>query len=164
MDIVDRALKAELPKLAVDFFVVFSRFEFALKQSGKYALGNDAGVKPDWEKFARDLGPNFLGHVSDNGLAPVLVEKPPKKQVKLADGSLGWRDMGKVTSTTELFLAVRRVRNNLMHGAKYQDAGDGRPDYVEGSERNDALLRQALTVMEVALQGTPAVYECYGRV
>lgn len=38
MTLAEQALEAELPKLAMDFFVVFSRFECALKRSGKYAL------------------------------------------------------------------------------------------------------------------------------
>lgn len=163
MDVVAKALEKGLPKLAADFFVIFSRFEFALKQSGQYAIGNDQGVDADWDGFARDLGPAFFQHVNDKGLAPILVGKPPMKQVKLADGSLGWRDMGRVKSTADLFLAIRRARNNLIHGAKYHDAGDGRPDYVAGSERNEALLGQALAVMDVALRATPAVHEWYVR-
>jgi hypothetical protein len=33
--------------------------------------------------------------------------------------------MGPVNNTTDLFLAIRRVRNNLAHGAKYKDNGAG---------------------------------------
>lgn len=164
MNLVEQALEAELPKLAIDFFVVFSRFECALKRSGTYAIGDDDRVDPDWDGFARDLGPDFLSDVVAQGIAPVLIGKPPKKQVKLANGELGWKDMGVVKSTAELFLAIRRARNNLAHGAKYQDCDAGHPDFVEGSERNDALLGQSLDVMSLALKTRPDIYtffRCY---
>jgi hypothetical protein len=39
MNLVEEALQSQLPKLATDFFVVFSRFECALKRSVQYAIG-----------------------------------------------------------------------------------------------------------------------------
>lgn len=45
MNLVEQALDAELSKLATDFFVVFSRFECALKRSGKYAIGDETGFR-----------------------------------------------------------------------------------------------------------------------
>lgn len=163
MNLVEQALEAELPKLAMDFFVVFSRFECALKRSGMYAIGNDDRVDPDWDGFARDLGSDFLSEVIAHGIAPALVGNPPKKQVKLANGELGWKDMGLVKSSADLFLAIRRARNNLVHGAKYQDGGGGHPDFVEGSERNDALLGQSLDVMSLALKIRPDIHTFFRR-
>lgn len=163
MDLVEEALKAELPKLAIDFFVVFSRFECALKRSGTYAIGNDDGVGPDWDKFARDLGPRFLSDVLALDIAPVLVANPPKKQVKLDDGMLGWKDTNAVERTSDLFVAIRRVRNNLVHGAKYQDGGAGHPDFVEGSERSDVLLSQSMAVMSFALEVRPDIHDYFRR-
>ncbi|UUZ70850.1 hypothetical protein LP415_15815 [Polaromonas sp. P1(28)-8] len=133
MDLVEEALQSQLPKLATDFFVVFSRFECALKRSIQYAIGDELKVDPDWDGFAKDLPSDFLQIVIDKGVAPVLIGQPPKKQIKLAEGSLGWKDMGAVKNTADLFLAVRRARNNLVHGAKYQDDGSGYPNFVEGS-------------------------------
>lgn len=163
MTLVRQALEAALPKKAIDFFVVFSRFECALKRSGRYALGNEDRVEPDWNGFANDLGPGFLEQVIERDIAPVLVNHPPKKQVKLPCGTLGWRDMGEVRSTADLFLAIRRVRNNLAHGAKYQDSGSGHPDFVEGSERDDALLGQSLDVLALALQIRPEIHAFFRR-
>lgn len=163
MTLAEQALEAELPKLAMDFFVVFSRFECALKRSGKYALGDQNQVDADWSGFARDLGPDFLGQVIERDIAPVLVNRPPKKQVKLPCGALGWRDMGAVRSTADLFLAIRRARNNLAHGAKYQDSGSGHPDFVEGSERDDALLGQSLDVLALALEIRPDIHDFFRR-
>ncbi|WP_163003966.1 hypothetical protein [Pseudomonas viridiflava] len=163
MNLVEQALEAELPQLAMDFFVVFSRFECALKRSGTYAIGNDDRVDPDWDGFARDLGPDFLSEVVVQRIAPVLINHPPKKQVKLANGVLGWKDMGSVKNTADLFLALRRARNNLAHGAKYQDGGAGHADFVEGSERDDALLTQSLAVMALALKTRPDIYHFFRR-
>ncbi|ANP57494.1 hypothetical protein JEZ51_18420 [Pseudomonas aeruginosa] len=163
MSLVEEALAAELPKAAIDFFVVFSRFECALKRSGKYAIGNEDRVDPNWDGFARDLGPAFLKRVIEQGIAPVLVNRPPKKQVKLADGALGWKDIGSVKNTADLFLAIRRARNNLVHGAKYRDGGTGQIDFVEGSERDDELLNQSLAVLELALGERPEIHGFFRR-
>ncbi|NWE74938.1 hypothetical protein [Pseudomonas yamanorum] len=163
MNLVEEALEAELPKLAMDFFVVFSRFECALKRSGTYAVGSVDRVAPDWDGFSRDLGPDFLNDVIAQGIAPVLIGNPPKKQVRLANGALGWKDVGAVDSTDDLFLAIRRARNNLVHGGKYQDGGAGHVDFVEGSERNDALLGQALAVMAFALKTRPDIHILFRR-
>lgn len=163
MNLVEQALEAQLPKLAMDFFVVFSRFECALKRSGQYAIGDDSKVEPDWDGFARDLGPAFFKEVIGQEIAPVLIGKPPKKQIKLADGSLGWKDVGTVNNTTDLFLAIRRARNNLAHGAKYQDGGAGHADFVEGSERDDVLLGQALGVLAAALKARPDIHRFFQR-
>lgn len=158
---VEDALRAALPKLAIDFFVVFSRFECALKRSGTYAIGDVDGVSPDWDKFAQDLGPRFLSDVLALNIAPVLIANPPKKQVKLPDGMLGWKDTNVVKRTSDLFVAIRRVRNNLVHGAKYQDSGAGYPDFVEGSERSDVLLVQSMAVMNLALQVRPDIHDFF---
>lgn len=163
MDLVSEALHAKLPRLAVDFFVVFSRFECAHKRSGTYAVGNAEGVHPDWGCFAKDLGEDFLKCVDAQGIATELISSPPKKQVKLANGMLGWKDMGAVSSTRDLFLAIRRARNNLAHGAKYEDGGTGSANFVEGSERDDSLLGQSLSVLALALQARPDIHAFYRR-
>jgi hypothetical protein len=67
-------------------------------------------------------------------------------------GGLGWRDSSAVTNSVELFIAVRRARNNLAHGAKYRDQATGKVDPVEGSERDERLLDQALAVLGLALE------------
>lgn len=164
MAIFAELLAEPVPPLAISFFQVFSRFECALKRSGTYAIGDDFGVNPDWDKFARDLGPKFLEDVIASRAAPVLIEKPPKKQVKLQDNSLGWRDMGSVKSTADLLLAVRRTRNNLIHGGKYRDSGYGRASMVEGSERDETLLNESLSVLAMALERNQLVHEHFGRV
>lgn len=151
------ALHEKLPALAVDFFVAFSRFECALKRSGTYARGDESGVEPDWNGVARDLGPEFFDEVLTRGIAPTLIGKPPKKQIKQADGTLGWRDMGPVSNCADLFLAIRRARNNLLHGGKYRDIRNDQYTEIQGSERSDTLLKQSLAVLSLALEAKPEV-------
>jgi hypothetical protein len=161
MDLVEEALHDKLPEVAVSFFVVFSRFECAMKRIGTYARGDEKGVDADWDRLAADLGKSFFDQVVATGIAPVLVDKPPKKQIMLADGSLGWRDMGPVKNTNDLFLAIRRARNNLIHGGKYQDDDSGYTNLVEGAERNEALLDQSMTVLRLVLDSRSDLRICY---
>lgn len=132
-----------------------------MKRIGTYAKGDDTGVEADWDRLAGDLGQSFLDQVVAKGIAPVLIDAPPKKQIKLADGRLGWRDMGPVKSTKDMFLAIRRARNNLIHGGKYQDDGSGYANMVEGAERNYALLDQSMTILRLALEPRPDLHACY---
>ncbi|PDS66691.1 hypothetical protein CO653_08255 [Rhizobium anhuiense] len=159
MTIADHALHGKLPKLAVDFFVAFSRFECAMKRSGTYARGDESGVEPDWNGLARDLGDAFFAEVKTRNVAPLLIGSPPKKQIKQADGSLGWRDVGAVANASDLFVAIRRARNNLLHGGKYRDDRDGNYSEVDGTERSDALLSQSLAVLELALHAKQEIRE-----
>jgi hypothetical protein len=161
MSLFDDALQDKLPEIAVEFFVVFSRFECAMKRIGTYAIGNEKGVDADWDRLAGDVGQLFLDQVITDGIAPTLIGKPPKKQVKLPDGTLGWRDMGPVQICADLFLAIRRARNNLIHGGKYQDDGSGQANLVAGAERSDALLRDSMAVLELALETRPDLRACY---
>jgi hypothetical protein len=58
--LVDLALGGELPKLAIEFFIVFSRFECALKRSGDYAApGDNAKVNANWDAFEKISGMAF---------------------------------------------------------------------------------------------------------
>lgn len=161
MDLVDEALQGKLPELAVSFFVVFSRFECAMKRIGVYAKGGEMGVDADWDRLAADLGKLFLDRVVGMKIAPVLIDKPPKKQIKLADGNLGWRDMGSVKNTQDLFLAIRRARNNLIHGGKYRDDGSGYANIVDGAERDDDLLNQSMAILRLVLESRPDLRSCY---
>ncbi|WP_442439642.1 hypothetical protein [Pseudomonas lundensis] len=162
--LVEHALGYELPKLAIDFFIVFSRFECALKRSGIYAVSNNGNASAAWDRFASDLGEDFMNRVVAQGGAPDLLSRPPKRQVLLPDeGGLGWEEAAPVTTVVELFLAIRRARNNLVHGAKYRDGATGHVKEVDGAERGDALLDQSLTVLGLALETNTHVQRFFGR-
>lgn len=114
---LDHDLLVQLPASAISLFAVFSRFECALKRSGYHHGNGDAHA--NWDKFANSLGKDFFEEVSSSGNANLLIGTPPKKQVVDGD-DLDWQAVGKVTNVQELFVSVRRVRNNLFHGGKYR--------------------------------------------
>jgi hypothetical protein len=144
--------------LVFDFFLRFSRFEFALKVTG-YALGNDTKVTPDWDRFIRDISSNFL-----KTRTPELAQacdyfllNPPKKQV-LANRSLGWSTTLPCDPAREselLVKLVRRVRNNLFHGGKYNNA------VHEETARNEDLLRGGLLILDECLRVSDSVRAAY---
>lgn len=164
MGVFDELLEVSLPPIAIQFFHIFSRFECALKRSGKYARGDGQWVTPRWARFADDLGAEFLSDVVKSGLAKTLVERPPNKQILLHEGQLGWKVGEPIQTTRDLIDAVCTVRNNLMHGGKYREAGYGSPAMVEGSERDERLLSESLNVLAMALERSPLVHEHFGRI
>jgi hypothetical protein len=140
------ALLGDLPKAAISFFVVFSRFEYALKRA-RYLRGKNK-AEADWNRLAGELGQAFLTRVQLSGEATTFLEKPPKKQV-VRDGLLDWKMMPSIESAHGLLLAVCRVRNNLFHGGKY---GSGPAPEIS---RDEKLLTEAIRVLEMALDARP---------
>lgn len=136
-----------LPPAAVSFFVLFSRFECALKRA-KY-IRSDASA--DWDAFARDLGKQFFDQVRTANRAQTLLEAPPKKQVVI-NHELAWKPMGKPDTSQELFRAIRRARNNLFHGGKYSTG------FEADVSRDQALLEEATWVLHKALEVSPRVH------
>lgn len=81
--------------------------------------------------------------IREKDIAPTLLNTPPSKQVLSSDRTLDWEEGTSPQNVQELFGAVRRVRNNLVHGGK---SGD------EVSDRNDALVAEAIEVLKEALR------------
>jgi hypothetical protein len=131
--------------LVLEFFLRFARFEFALKASG-YANGDHSPVDPAWDRFGRDISVDFDRRRSaelDRACEYYLLH-PPNKQV-LANGSLAWSTdlpVDRARDTELLVALVRRVRNNLFHGGKY-NAG-----LHEETARSEELLRGGLLILE----------------
>jgi len=104
------------------FFLAFSRFECALKNSG-FADGSADGVDPAWDRFASRHRHAFN---PDSGVrlraaCDYFISHPPMKQV-LNGSSLGWAGSHKLGTHPLLCWLVtmlRRVRNNLFHGGKF---------------------------------------------
>ncbi|MFZ0245116.1 hypothetical protein [Candidatus Binatus sp.] len=140
-----------LPAEAVAFFVFFSRFEFALKRTEYLTSDKKHRAKPNWERFANDLGQSFLNEVRASGEAVALLTRPPKKQIVRSD-RLGWQDGKAITDAKKLFEAVRLVRNNLFHGGKFPDPAG----FVSDVSRDRELLVQSQRVLEMALEKRPA--------
>ncbi len=137
--------KTQLNATAAAFIASFLRFEFALKEA-RYSRG-DGPAKVDWRRVADALGNDFWEAITASRLAATILDSPPKQQWIGAYG-LEWRDSPAPTNTHELFLAVRRIRNNLFHGGK---SGDPEFDTNGGPSRSTTLLSEAHSVIEQAL-------------
>lgn len=131
-------------ELAFEFLGVFARMEYALKSSGFARGGNN--VEADWDSFGSSIDWRFSRVKSKDFRTAVdfLLGEPPRKQV-LRDGRLGWKDAPPppgLPKVTRVLLMVRRVRNNLFHGAKVWS-----PEY-RNRERDINLLNASLLVLK----------------
>ncbi len=136
--------------LVINFFVVFSRFEYAMKRSGY--LKNDSKKKdrraePDWDKLANKINPKFSLTSSSEFNAAVLYLKthPPKKQM-VVDDNLSWLDLAKGSDKSNcrwIIRTVKTVRNNLFHGGKFPEPIGP----IAGTERDKELLESSIIVL-----------------
>lgn len=145
-----------LADLASDLFRTFAQFEYCLKVIGYCVAGRGDAANPDWTRFALDLPP--LSDETGNDVAEAisyLQQRPPKKQVFL-DGVLQWRDVAPQAENENdlIFLYVRRVRNNLFHGGKF----NGR---FFDPERSRELLEHSITILMAAIFMSEPMMEAY---
>jgi hypothetical protein len=130
-----------IPVVAVEFFALFSRLEFALLASG-YAggeVGDNAWVA--WDSFGRDIHSSFFPDMRGDNSVAVLFEEPARKLVKTESGGCEFTNSPVPTDAVELLLQVRRIRNNLFHGSK-----------VNFVERDGLLVRAAVKVLRHLLE------------
>lgn len=70
-----------LPReLAGEFFLAFSRFEFALKASG-FARQTDRGIEPDWDGFADSIHGSFDPAITSDLKAAVEYLRSPAQTI-----------------------------------------------------------------------------------
>lgn len=142
-----------VPKdLACEFFAVFSRFEFALKESG-FAKG-EGRASPDWQRFAREC---TLEVAQDSPLTismGYLLAYPPQIQTP----NLKWKDValqGK-TDVAKALESLQRVRNNLFHGGKHP------PNSLPG--RDTELVNASLAILYAVLEQNEQIRSDYETV
>jgi len=154
-------------ELLLEFFLTFSRFEYALKVSNYFIRprtgGNDPSrppeAKPDWESFAVSLRGTFrtdtnaeLGRASE-----YILDSPPWKQVITHD-SIAWETPVRPDYESDiefLLRMVRCVRNNLFHGGKYDI------EVHEDTKRTELLLKSSLTILNQCLVLAPRVKQFF---
>jgi len=144
--------------LVLGFFLKFSRFEFALKLAG-YARGNITRVEPDWIRFAATIKGIFNKNHNPRlaQACEYFLSNPPNQQVRVG-GSLGWSTQPPANANTEpelLIALVKRVRNNLFHGGKYN------AQMHEETARSERLLSGSLLILEECLRVSPRVKHAY---
>ena len=145
----------ELDDLAAELFRTFARFEYALKATGFHK--GDGVAEPNWRSFAETI-PQVFTDPDDAVLREAtryILEHPPKKQMIL-DGMLNWTVAAPNTDLEPdlVLIYVRRVRNNLFHGGKF----NGR--WFE-PERSEQLLRHSLVVLRACLDASPNVGQAF---
>lgn len=114
--------------LVMQFFINFSRFEYALKRLGFVVKeGND--VKISWNEFADKIKNEFEIRLEDNNFEDLkkavnyIIDNPPRKLVIESDGSrsiICWRksNPNRGNIVRDILILVARIRNNLFHGEK----------------------------------------------
>ena len=144
----EEEITRDLEKVAVSFFYRYSRFEFALKESG-YLKYSDPGVRaePDWRNFTRKR----CGEYRASDEARELIYAAPKRQVVATGERLEWKDVDLSRCPGDLGKVVRlvqTVRNNLFHGGKH--GADGWDDPA----RTARLLKLGIVVLDQIAEQT----------
>lgn len=143
---LSRAQPGALPVGSVEFILIFTRAEFALKQA-RLLLTPNGLAQPSWNAFADALGNAFWQHVRNSGNANTLINARPHAQFA-HNNVVNWEIIDQVVDARSLFVAVKTVRNNLVHGGKHFMPDDPPDD----PERNGRLIAEARWVLLQALE------------
>lgn len=141
--------------LATEFFGAFAMAEYSLKTLGYIRQGRE-DAQADWSAYARTIQKGFREAAPRQFKRAweALTQHPPRKQVSVA-GRLAWKDTPRPAGMADAawgLLLVRRVRNNLFHGAKFTLGGS------DQFRRDRDLISAALMVLDHAMRlARPAV-------
>jgi hypothetical protein len=149
-DVIRRIADSEDRQLAWNFFVFFSRMEYALKRSGKYLKKGTDDAQPNWNGFASDYKHNFNPEGSAELQAAVkyFQDQPPRKQLRVGD-KMSWSDRQQYGGQEPLLIWLLRmiccVRNNLFHGGKFPLIP------ISDPSRDREVLLNSLVILEASL-------------
>jgi hypothetical protein len=141
-----------LENLAADFFKKFARCEFALKDGGLHRR-DKTDAEPDWRSFALSIEDNLSEEELEKPeleklkkAVEYILEHPPKKQV-IENDRLKWRDANPSTNSRAdlILILVRRVRNNLFHGGKFNS------DWFN-PDRSETLIKNSVTILDACFR------------
>ena len=144
---------------AIKLFYQFARMEYALKATG-YHFG-DGDAKPNWTKFAKSNEiEELIANPSSQELADAIKyvrDNPPRKQI-VENGKLEWSESAPTTNSDAdlLLLYVRRVRNNLFHGGKFNG-------HWFAPERSEQLIDCARIILENCRISSTDIDEAYSN-
>jgi len=133
----------DLDDLAFRFFKLFAQYEYSLKAMGYGAAGRNGQAEHDWDRFANSIGSRIMA-VNDEAIADArkyILDQPPKRQV-WSNGAVQWEAVPNGDRSSQaLFGHIRRVRNNLYHGGKF----NGR--WID-PDRSRELIGKSLLLLE----------------
>lgn len=151
-------------ELLLEYFLTFSKIEYALKISGFFQHTAPKNVnpikppdaKPDWDNFANSLRNSFDRNSSEvlTDACNYFFDQPPNKQVIVNEG-VAWESPvipNNEHSIQFLLRMIRSVRNNLFHGGKFNN---------EDEERTTLLLINSLIILRECLKLSPDVNNRY---
>lgn len=150
-------MSRQTDELSIDLFRIFARFEYCLKAIGFHEDRRDAVA--DWRKFAKTEQIADLFNQRHEGAMgdaiSYILENPPKKQV-INDGQLAWAAVEPQTDmqSDRILIYVRRVRNNLFHGGKF----NGR--WFE-PERSEELMRHCIVILKACLEASDELKQAF---
>lgn len=135
-----------------DFLITFARFECALKNTVRFLHPTEA--EPAWDTFSESISLVFNPDISlkTRNAIDYILNNPPRKQIN-EEGVLIWQDsvLGSEYSTTrKLSVYIRRVRNNLLHGGKFN--GNYTPE-----SRNHQLITSSLIILNEWINLDPEI-------
>ena len=145
----------------LEFFLTFARFEFALKNAGFFQRprnidpADPPDARPDWDCFAASIR-QFLAQDKTPEFVEAyeyLLNHPPAREV-LLNGSLMWEakaPSAHLPLADRSLQCVRRVRNNLFHGGKFNSVQDADP------ARNNRLLQCSMAILRACLRASAIV-------
>lgn len=146
-------------EMVTNFFLVFSRFEYALKRAKCVSVNKKGHVKPNWSKFAQSIESLPWNDAKLAEAADSLQRRPPKRQIVNSGGGLDWEkieerdDLQRDNSRNIPWLLdmVQVVRNNLFHGGKQ----------APEPARDQELLKNSMIVLAACLDQNPEVKKYY---
>lgn len=141
--------------MCFEFFMEFARYEYCLKMSG--LTPGDGDAKADWDRYATEVE-KIIVSPDNTELASAIdyiLTYPPKKQI-VRDGVLVWDDRPAQSrnKAQQVFLLIRRIRNNLFHGGKFNNR------WFE-PERSELLMQHAMTILKACALSHAGVSEAY---
>lgn len=147
-------ISSDLDRIAFRFFKLFAQYEYALKMLG-YASANKRGEPElDWDGFSNKIG-KWLLEQQDSKIVDArnyIFEQPPKRQIWV-NGSVTWENVpNNERSAQILFSHLRRIRNNLYHGGKFNRS------WID-PDRSYELISRALCLLEMLLAANQRIKE-----
>jgi hypothetical protein len=131
----------EFDKLICSFVKLFAMYEYKIKDLTYWTANNEnTTFKIDWDKFVNEK--IFLNDQEKEDIKTLYITNhPPMKQV-VKDDELQWKSVSsRDKSKIALFGHIRRVRNNLYHGGKFDDSWEHR-------KRNIKLISDAVNILK----------------
>lgn len=161
-EFIERIASSSDRELAWKFFILFSRFEYALKRNSHYLIKNKVVAEPNWDKFGSEQKDAFCARLSSSPdllrALEYFLSQPPRKQL-VENSVMVWSEPqfhnGKDPVFTWLLLMIRHVRNNLFHGGKFPLVPIADPS------RDRDLMIHAINVLSLALDFDKRVRLCF---